>query len=316
MLAGGRLVFIGGAGGAGPGGDGPGVLWSAETHAGTADGGEARIVCRRGGISVLSKTGITGFSEDGEKILSFTLRNTSALPALGEDGTLYAGGNDWILYAFRPEGEAWPARENPGGRARKSYGTADPRLPALGQYPYVFEEAAIGQDLREIAGLAGAGATGEQERLITAYLMEIATNLRRNTLPRVPGSAPVALYHRVEALRLLGCIGSRETIPFLARLCSADPEPAVKAAAASAIGRIGADPEGAALRAFAGLIYPPGHSRNDQTLLAVASAIGALCRFSGPPLSDAGARLLVALQGDQLSLAVRRRAREELSLMK
>jgi outer membrane protein assembly factor BamB len=313
MLANGRLVFISGESGRGRG---PGILWSAETHTGAAGSAEARLVYHERGIYVLSKTGITGFSESGEKILSFNLRNISALPALGEDETLYAGGNDWILYAFRPEGGGRPAQGSAGARARKSYGTADPRLPALEQYPYVFDEAEISRDLKEISRRARAGATGEQERLATAYLMEIATNLRRNTLPRTPGTAPLALYYRVEALRLLGCIGSRETVPFLAQICSADPEPAVRAAAASAIGRIGVDPEGAALRAFTGLIYPPGHTQDDRTLLAVASAIGALCRFSGPPLSDTGARLLVALQSDQRSLAVQRRARRELSAIR
>jgi outer membrane protein assembly factor BamB len=312
MLAGGRLVFIGGESDRGRG---PDILWSAETHAGNAGSAEAKLVYHEQGIYVLSKTGITGFSESGERILSFNLRNIAALPALDEDETLYAGGNDWILYAFRPEEKRRPAQRSAGARTRKSYGTADPRLPSLEQYPYVFDEADIGQDLKEINRRARAGATGEQERLTTAYLMEIATNLRRNTLPREPGSAPLALYYRVEALRLLGHIGSRETIPFLAQICSADPEPAVRAAAASAIGRIGVDPEGTALRAFTGLIYPPGRSQDDQTLLAVASAIGALCRFSGPPLSDTGARLLVALQSDQRSLAVQRRARQELSAM-
>ena len=307
VLSGGRLVLIGGEGGA---------IWSAETHAGNAGAEEISLVYRDDGIYVLSKTGITGFSENGEKILSFNLRNVSGLPALGEDGTLYAGGNDWILYAFRAEGEKKPAPKNTETRVRKDYGTADPRLSTLEQYPYVFEEGDISRDLREIDRLIMAGTTGEHERLTTAYLMEIATDIRKHTLPRVPGSAPLSPYYRAEALRLLGYIGSRETIPFLAYVCSADREPAVKAAAAAAIGRIGVDPDGIAFRTFTNMIYPPGPSQDDRVLLAIASAIGALCRFSGPPLSETGAKLLAGLQDGRRSLAVQRRAREELSTMR
>jgi outer membrane protein assembly factor BamB len=307
MLSGGRLVLAGGEGGA---------IWSAETHAGNAGAEEINLVYRDDGIYVLSKTGITGFSENGEKILSFNLRNVSGLPALGEDGTLYAGGNDWVLYAFHAEGEKKPAPKSTGTQARKSYGTADPRLSTLEQYPYVFEEGDISRDLREIDRLVRAGTTGEHERLTTAYLMEIATDIRKHTLPRVPGNAPLSPYYRAEALRFLGYIGSRETIPFLAHVCSADPEPAVKAAAAAAIGRIGVDPDGIAFRAFINMIYPPGPSQDDRVLLAIASAVGALCRFSGPPLSETGAKLLAGLQDGRRSLVVQRRAREELSTMR
>jgi outer membrane protein assembly factor BamB len=316
MLSGGKLVLIGGEGGAGTGENGEHILWYAETHTGTVRAEAVKLIYNERGIFALSKTGITGFSEKGEKIFSFTLRNISGLPALDEDGTLYAGGNDWILYAFRAEGEKRPPPKSAGTVARKSYGTADPRLLTLEQYPYVFEEADISRDLREINRLTRAGATGEYERLTTAYLMEIATGLRKHTLPQVRGSAPISPYYRVEALRLLGYIGSRETIPFLAYVCSVDPEPAVKAAAASAIGRIGVDPDETAFRAFTNMIYPPGPSQEDRVLLAVASAVGALCRFSGPPLSETGVKLLTALQSRERALTVQRRAREELSTLR
>ena len=311
VLSGGRLVFIGGEGGPENGENGPDILWSAETHTGIAAPETVKVVYNERGIYVLSKTGITGFSEKGEKILSFILRNMSSLPALDEDGTLYAGGNDWILYAFHAEGEKRPAPKSAGTGAQKTYGTADPRLSTPEQYPYVFGEAEIGRDLREIARLIRAGTTGEYERLTIAYLMEIATDIRKHTLPRVPGSAPLSPYYRAEALRLLGYIGSRETIPFLAHVCSADPEPAVKAAAAAAIGRIGVDPEEIAFRTFTNMIYPPGPRQDERVLLAVASAIGALCRFSGPPLTETGAKLLAALQSPERALTVQRRAREE-----
>jgi outer membrane protein assembly factor BamB len=307
VLSGGKLVLIGGEGG---------VLWSAETHAGRTGAEEVSIVYREGGIYVLSKTGITGLSENGETILSFNLRNVPGLPALDEDGTLYAGGNDWILYAFHAEGKKKPVPKKTRASPRENYGTADPRLSTLEQYPYVFVEGDISRDLREIDRHTRAGTTGEYERLTIAYLMEIATALREHTLPRVRGNTPLSPYYRAEALRLLGYIGSRETIPFLAYVCSVDPEPVVKAAAAAAIGRIGVDPDGIAFRAFTNMIYPPGPSQDDRVLLAVASAIGELCRFSGPPLSETGAKLLAALQSGERPLTVQRRARRELSTLR
>jgi outer membrane protein assembly factor BamB len=309
MLSSGRLVFIGGE----IGGNGPGILWTTETHTASAQAETVRLIYNERGIYALSETGITGFSEKGEKILSFTLRGISGLPALDEDGTLYAGGNDWILYAFHEADKNNPVPKSPKAGARKSYGAADPRLPALEQYPYVFDEGDINRDLEEIDRLIRTGTTGEHERLTIAYLMEIATDLRKHTLPYVPGSALISPACRAEAVRLLGYIGSRETIPFLARVCSMDREPAVKAAAAAAIGRIGVDPEETAFRAFVNMIYPPAPPQDDRVLLAIASSIGALCRFSGPPLSETGVKLLVSLQSPGRPLSVQRRAREELS---
>jgi outer membrane protein assembly factor BamB len=313
MLSSGGLVFIGGEDGAGNGENGPGVLWTAETHTGTTTAETVRLIYNERGIYALSETGITGFSEKGEKILSFTLRGISGLPALDEDGTLYAGGNDWILYAFHEESGNKPVPKSAEAGVRKSYGVADPRLPALEQYPYDFDDSDINRDLREIAKFVRTGTTGEHERLTIAYLMEIATDLRRHTLPYVPGSAPVSPAYRAEAVRLLGYIGSKETIPFLAHICAVDREPVVKAAAAAAIGRIGVDPEETAFRAFINMIYPPAPLQDDRVLLAIASSIGALCRFSGPPLSETGVKLLVSLQSPEYPLSVQRRAREELS---
>jgi outer membrane protein assembly factor BamB len=320
MLTNGKLVFVSGGSGAGNNEDGPRILWSAETHTGTIGPEDVKLICNDWIICALSKTGITGFSENGEKSLSFNLRNISSLPALSEDGSLYAGGNDWILYAYQTEdnvdNEKKAGQRSAGGNVRKSYGTADPRLPTLEQYPYLFEENEISQDLKLINRFTRSGDTGEYERLTVAYLMEIATGLREHTLPRSRGGAPISPHYRVEALRLLGYLGSRETIPFLAHICLVDPEPAARAAAANAIGRIGVDPEGIAFRAFTSLIYPPSPTPDDQVLLAIASAIGSICRFSGPPLSETGAKLLVALEGRERSQILQRRAREELSSLK
>jgi outer membrane protein assembly factor BamB len=120
------------------------------------------------------------------------------------------------------------------------------------------------------------------------------------------------LNHRVRSLQLLALIGSRDTVPFLARIFEEDREPAVKAAAAAAIGAIGQDKLGNALRVFSGAVFRTGFPEDDQVLRAVAAATGALCRFSGPPLSEGGIRILIALNSSDRSNLVRSQARREL----
>jgi outer membrane protein assembly factor BamB len=125
---------------------------------------------------------------------------------------------------------------------------------------------------------------------------------------------PVQVKQRTEAVRLLGFIGSRETIPFLSNVYVGDPDPTVKAAAAEAIGRIGVDPDGIALKAFAQSAMAT--ARDEQVLIAAASAIGSLCRFSGPPLSESGVRLLGLLGRDFMPAPVRAQVKREMDLMR
>jgi outer membrane protein assembly factor BamB len=101
-------------------------------------------------------------------------------------------------------------------------------------------------------------------------------------------------------------------VPFLTELFLQDPEPLVKAAAAEALGRIGVDPDGLAMGAFTSAVFPPLFMEDEQVLEAVAGAAGALSRFSGPPLSSPGTKILTALQGADKARNVRLRAEQEL----
>ena len=130
--------------------------------------------------------------------------------------------------------------------------------------------------------------------------------------PRTGNHPPVNVRYRAEAARLLGFIGSRETIPFLARLFSRDSESLVKTAAAEAIGKIGVDPEGLALKTFENAVSPPAPPGDEPALRAVAAATGALCRFSGPPLSEAGIRILMILSANDRYPLASGQAKKEL----
>jgi outer membrane protein assembly factor BamB len=260
------------------------------------------------GVYVLSRSGAAGFAEDGRRLWLFRLRGSAALPAFSDEGLLYSGGSDWILYAYKVEERIRDqARSLYGPAPLGSYGMGNPFPSPWADYYYRFDEAQLRTQLAGITRDITEGRTGPQERAYAAYLMEIAQGLTEGA---IPASAPPPLREQIEALRLLGFLGSRETIPFLTNLFYRAREPLIKAAAAETIGRIGVDPEGLAIRVFTWAILPP--EQDEQVLAAVARAAGALCRFSGPPLSDTGVRLLSTLAADPRPPSVRREARREL----
>jgi outer membrane protein assembly factor BamB len=127
---------------------------------------------------------------------------------------------------------------------------------------------------------------------------------------------PVQIQYRVRALRLLARIGSRETIPWLTDVFRKESDGVIKAAAAEAIGIIGVDPEGIAIQAFFEAASPAANLRHEQALFAIASATGALCRFSGPPLSDTGVKILNLLNSPSQPRLVQQQARRELGTLR
>ncbi|MDR2516689.1 MAG: HEAT repeat domain-containing protein [Spirochaetaceae bacterium] len=320
ILTNGKVALL--SGGDGAEGTGPGVRWVRESGIpGPVTGDDTAVVYDDRGITALTKTVVRSFSVDGEETRSFRLpRPASAPPALNEAGVVYASGADWILYAWQ---FTEPSREAARDRARyhDAYGTADPRLDSPEKYEFGFSGTEIRIALQDIRRNVDSGAIGNAEWLYLGYLMEIASNLGRDTLPsrarrEIEPYDPILLTHRRAALEILGRLGSRETLPFLISLYERDPDPVVKSAAAEAIGKIGLDPSGGALRAFAALIYGPVYYRDEQVLLATAAATGALCRFSGPPLSEAGIRLLSALEMADRPQTVRRAAKRELDTLR
>jgi len=263
------------------------------------------------GIYVLTRHGASGFTSDGRRLWTIRLRGAAALPAFGDDGILYSGGADWILYAYRLEDRVRLVQrpiygEMPDG----DYGTGNPGPSTWANYHFRFDDRSLEERFSEIRLAIRNGAVGAQEKEYAAWLMETAGSLI--TSPRPVAQPPVLAHHRVEAARLLAYIGSRETIPFLANLFARDPEPIVRSAAAEAIGKIGVDPEGLALRAFQNAVLPPYAVMDEGVLTAITIATGSLSRFSGPPLSVAGVRLLTILSGYDRFPVVRNRAQREL----
>jgi outer membrane protein assembly factor BamB len=297
------------------------ILWSGESHLGPDAGArDLSMLYDERGIYVLSPSGAAGFAADGRRLWLLRLQGAASCPAFGADGMLYSGGSDWILYAYRLEERILKIGQSLYGPLPEgSYGLGNPppsslalEDPGLRDY-FLRQEYTIRELLAGIEDHIKKGTIGPNEMDYTALLMEIGGSASETV---VQGSPTVQTALRAEAVRLLSFIGSRETIPFLVKVFSYDRDSSVKAAAASAIGRIGVDPDGLALKAFAGLSFPPGRIRDDYLLLSIAGAIGSLCRFSGPPLSAPGIKLLMSLDRDDMPLLVRNRARQELNSLR
>ncbi|MDR1301410.1 MAG: PQQ-binding-like beta-propeller repeat protein [Treponema sp.] len=272
---------------------------------------EALMLYDERGLCILSQTGAAGFTQAGQRIWFIRIIGASALPNFSDEGLLYSGGNDWILYAYHLENQD---RSQPqpiyGPLPEGTYGIGAfvPSIPS--SYTQI-SEAGIRSTLAFITTALKEGRVGEREQEFTTYLMEVVSSVRSN-FKRSLVHPPVDFRLRSEAVQLLAWLGSAETIPFLAAQFSREPEPVVQASIAEAIGRIGVDPEGLALKAFSRRILPPAQITDEQVLEAIAAAVGALCRFSGPPLSQAGIPLLVSLASYEKPLLVRKQALQQI----
>jgi outer membrane protein assembly factor BamB len=284
------------------------ILWSGDSHireyiaSGRRPEMEAEMLFDERGIFILSKNGATGFTHDGRRLWFTILQNAAAIPAFGQDGILYSGGRDWILYAYKIEERVLPEWYNLYGPPPEgNYGTG--RLNSSFMHDFPINEHELLIKLEQMSSGINAGRVGANELVWKSTLMMIATSQFRLT-------------HKLEAIQLLGQIGSRETIPWLINLFRWEIEPAKRTAAANAIGAIGVDPGGIAIQSFSFLIVNGGGIRDEQVLTAIASATGALSRFSGPPLSENGIRILNLLSANNQPSVVRRQANRELASLR
>jgi hypothetical protein len=280
------------------------ILWIQTSHINASEltsANSTNLIFDERGVFVLSNGGATGFTGNGIRLWMMRLSGAAAIPAFGDDGILFSGGVDWVLYAYNLEDSVKVKQHLLYGEASEGdYGTGNPGPSSWADFYFRFNEAELLERFSEIQLAIRLGTVGANEKEYAAYLMETASSREAN------------IQYRTEAIRLLAYIGSRETIPFLANLFTRDSDYSVKAIAAASIGKIGVDPEGLALRAFENAILPPARLLNEEALLAVTSAIGALCRFSGPPLSETGIRLLTILSGYDAFPIVRNQAQREI----
>ncbi|MDR2344021.1 MAG: PQQ-binding-like beta-propeller repeat protein [Spirochaetaceae bacterium] len=282
-----------------------GPVWSVKTEFAKQEGVE--IDWNERGIYLLSKSGGEGYSRQGERRWNMKLSGSVTAPVLNGNGVMYSCGKDWILYAYRVEyyDALLPDKGVYGFRAEGTYRLGE-ESPLNFEFPQRLEFS-----LNMVEAVIKAGNLGEMEPAHTKLLLGAAAGAG------VPGrqNSVENMKIRAKALRLLGLLGSRETVPFLARLFRREQNLFIKGAAAETIGAIGVDPEGLALDAFAEFVALPGGYLRERLLAGIAAATGKLCRFSGPPLCSRGIPLLVRLADAAQPKSVRRRAERELAAL-
>jgi outer membrane protein assembly factor BamB len=299
------------------------ILWRGDSHETAAEKGsgnvapqDASMVFDERGVYVLSTRGATGFAANGRRRWIFHMKESTAVPALSDEGLLYVCGADRFLRTYKIESRSRNIpRSMYGPDPEGSYGLGNPPPSPWADSPYRFDEGELTSMYARIDTATKNGQVGENEPAYVGYLMEMTGGIL-NTPHYSPVRPPIQITQRLELIRLLARMGSRETIPFLANLFYRDPEPSIKAACAEAIGRIGVDPKGDAIRAYSVLLSPDNAALDPMTLMAAASSSAALARFSGPPLAIAGIRLLNAFGHLDFPPVVKRQAQRELDALR
>ena len=276
------------------------VLWTGNSHETAEEKGSANLDKSRSymvfderGIYTVSTRGATGFAPDGRRRFIHKMPEANSLPAFSDEGILYACGKDKILYTYKLDEKPRAVKRSKyyGPEPEGSYGMGNPP-PS----PWSTDTRRFHDDQQEmmydmIEKSIASGQIAENEPLYVAYMMEmIGFFLNDPHYSRVrPNVKPI---QRIALIRLLGRIGSRETVPFLWNIFDKDPEPAIKAACAEAIGKIGVDPDGGSFYSYNYLLSANNPNRDPQLLMSATSSVAAICRFSGPPLSGEGLMLL------------------------
>ena len=282
------------------------IMWTGDSHIRELINNRGRpeteveMLFDERGIYILNRNGATGFSHDGRRLWFKFLQNAAAIPAFGNDGVLYSGGRDWILYAYKIEDRILPERNALYGPIPDgNYGLGRPQTFVTIDIP--LSETETRAKIDQISAAITAGLIGANEPAWTSFLLNVSA-----------GHQPIQF--RLAALNLLGKIGSQETVPWLINIFRRDNEPLIRGAAILAIGDIGVDPQGIAIQNFLFAILQ-GHIRDEHILTAIASATGALCRFSGPPLSETGIRILNILSSANQPPMTRRQANIEIAAL-
>jgi len=276
------------------------LLWTGNSHETTAEKGAANLdqshaamVFDERGVYCLSTRGATGFAVDGRRRFILKFAEASSVPAFSDEGLLYVCGMDKNLYVYKVDSRPRnvPRSRYYGPDPEGSYGMGNPPpSPWAGDgRRYSDDQQAL--MYTTISKAINSGQIGEDEPAYVAYMMEMIGFFLND--PHYSQVRPaVKPPQRVDLIRLLGQVGSRETVPFLWNIFDKDPEPSVKAACAEAIGKIGVDPKGSTFASYNFLLAANNPNRDPQLLMSATTSIAALCRFSGPPLSGEGILLL------------------------
>ncbi|MGD9939260.1 MAG: PQQ-binding-like beta-propeller repeat protein [Clostridia bacterium] len=270
-----------------------GLLWRTPAKSGFVAQGAALAVYD--GRYVLTwKGGAVSYGTDGDFYRELNIRNPATPPAMAPGGTVFSGGVDWIMYAYRFErGLPSPAASVVPGLDRQAVRQAareeafwtpgavndDVLLTRLADIEKSLKSGTIGGEAQNAILYAAAVALGDFEAPFGSGSVS-------------PGPVPRGPLPRAMACQTLGELGSTRALPVLVEVFQRDPEPVVRAAAALAVAAIGLDPDGTAQDAFA---RAASEGLDPRTAAAVIDAIEGLYRSNGALDNLAGALALARL---------------------
>ncbi len=276
------------------------------------DGGAAALEAYRDRVVVLTRSAVYSYGLDGAEYRTLRLRNASSMPAMAATGTVFVGGADWIMYAYRFE-RPLTALDRPA-LPKLDLASIDAVAEQESLWSLApFDDSTTMNRLADIEKSIGSGTIGVETDSAVYYLSAVA--LGRMEAPfgsgaTAPTPMPRGPMPRAYACNLLGMLGLAPAVPILVQVFERDLDPAVRSASAAAIAAIGLDPEGLALGAF---VHATEDARLDaRTALAIVDAIDSLYRASGALDDRSGILALVRISGGNYPSAVRSRAEQAL----
>ncbi|PKL23664.1 MAG: hypothetical protein CVV47_12660 [Spirochaetae bacterium HGW-Spirochaetae-3] len=273
--------------------------------------GQALLEAFEDRVVVLTKAAVRSYGADGEIYRTLRLSNAVSMPAMAPSGAVFAGGADWILYAYRferPLSAADAPSISPLDYEAISAVAREESYWSIAPY----DDSIVMERLDYIENSIGSSTISGESRNSSLYLAAVALGMMEAPFgsgPAAAGPSPRGPLPRIAACGLLGRMGLPQAVPILVDVFERDPEPAVQAAAAQAVAKIGLDPEGRALGAFA---RATERRLDSRTAAAVIDAIDGLYRASGALDERAGILALVRIFGGDYPRDLRSRAEKAL----
>ena len=276
------------------------VLWNGNSHETAVEKGPANLDHTRAvmayddrGIYTITTRGVSGFAPDGRRRFIHRMAEASSIPALSDEGLLYSCGKDKFIYTYKLDSKPRTVFRSKyyGPQPDGTYGLGNPPPSPWHNDDRRFQDDHMAFMYDRVEKAINSGQIGEAEPAYVGYMMEmIGFFLNDPHYSRVRPS--VKPPQQIALIKLMGKVGSRETIPFLYNIFDKYHEPTVKAACAEAIGNIGVDPYGNTFESYNYLLAANNPNRDPHLVMAATLSIAKLCRFSGPPLSGEGIVLL------------------------
>ena len=240
-------------------------------------------------------------SREGELLQRFRAKKGAHAPVLSDRGLLYFGADDWILYAFadiEAEMGAWPLGLHDNQHTGRVNGLQDLDSPAA----LILKEMAFSDtralklrallDIeRHLEGASFLPVHVSVLEEVLGYLVAEGVTHRAYVLGRLVNDYPEI---RLEACLLLGGLKTDGALAILVNVVQRDHDESVRIRAIAAIGEIGFDPYGDAVRVFSDALE---HGAGVAFTLAAIDAVQSI------------------IEGNRLQTSLRQGSRPEAGLL-